>query len=142
MGVRTRVPVGLILSARLVGGMLLPPVPEAAGRARWELARILKELCSWYDPSDCVLMVSELVSNAVKHANFDGFWVIHVACWCDGGEFRVEVYNPGTGKPVVQRPGPDDTQGRGLLLVEAASHSWGTATTAEGTMVWFSVRLP
>lgn len=129
-------------TAELVGGMLLPPVPESAKRARSDIAALLKGLDSAYDPSDCMLMLSELVTNAVRHADVEGEWVIHVACWQDGGVLWVEVYDPGAGKPLVQSAGPDDTSGRGLQIVASASESWGSATTPEGgTMVWFCVHL-
>ncbi|WP_309235537.1 ATP-binding protein [Streptomyces sp. TRM64462] len=40
------------------------------------------------------------------------------------GLLRVEVSNAGTGQPKVRHPAWDETEGRGLWLVEALSYRW------------------
>lgn len=81
-----------------------------------------------------VLMVSELATNAVKHAGA-GFAV--EISWT-GHQVRVEVSDAGRGAPVLRSPTPADPYGRGLRIVELLAHSWGVATGGRSSKgVWF-----
>lgn len=43
-------------------------------------------------------------------------------------------------RPELRSPGPDDTTGRGLLIVDRLASEWGTFEVAPGhKAVWFSV---
>ncbi len=75
-------------------------------------------------------VVSELVTNAITHGRSAE---IDFTLVCEfGREVRIEVddHSPGTLQPRVA--GPDDENGRGLLLVEAFAQSWGRT----GTRTW------
>ena len=115
--------------------------PESAAIVRHELAR---ELCGVGVPTqivdDVVLVASELVGNAVRHARAlpagqlavgwerraDGITI----CVTDGG---------GRQHPSVRAAGPHDTRGRGLSIVAALTDSWGV-TRGPGTVtVWAHV---
>ena len=41
--------------------------------------------------------------------------------------------------PEVRHPGPEDTNGRGLLLVDQLSEVWGSDRCRRGKSVWFTL---
>jgi anti-sigma regulatory factor (Ser/Thr protein kinase) len=81
------------------------------------------------------LMVSELATNAVKHAHS----AFKISIDDSGGEIRVEVSDAGRGQPVLQSPGSLEPSGRGLRIVEALSVAWGTVESPRGKTVWFTL---
>jgi serine/threonine-protein kinase RsbW len=116
---------------------LLLATPEAVPEARHALAE-LQEV----DPTTrevVELLVSELVSNAVRHGANDRFESILVHAHCKTDKVRVEVCDEGPGF----EPGPDprgvmDPGGNGLLLVESLATRWGVRPGDGGpTCVWF-----
>ncbi|MGI5488238.1 ATP-binding protein [Microtetraspora malaysiensis] len=81
------------------------------------------------------LLVSELVTNAVRHGNGGPVLTLTSA----DGALRCEVEDESPA-PVRTRPAAgDDEGGRGLLLVDALSSSWGTGRTGRGKVVWFEL---
>jgi serine/threonine-protein kinase RsbW len=86
-----------------------------------------------------VLVVSELVTNAVVHSGSD---VIRCALRLGAGLLRIEVTDQGAGRaePAVRKPAPDDVSGRGLLLVSTVAEAWGVIPAAGGGWtVWATV---
>ncbi|WCN01771.1 ATP-binding protein [Streptomyces sp. M92] len=129
-----------------LGAMTLPPVAESVPRARhW-----FRKFITPYEPArpvdDCVLLLSELVTNAILHGRSDDEpWVVRVEWFREGSALRVEVHNPGLPDDVRLRcPDSDDAHGRGLLLVDAIADSWhcgrsrfgGTVVSFELAGVW------
>ena len=89
------------------------------------------------DADTVLLLVSELATNAVRHAATP--WELHIAC--TRRTVTVEVLDhDATHKPEVQHPGPDATSGRGLLIVERLATRWGCEPRGDGKAVWFSCR--
>ena len=84
-----------------------------------------------------LLLTSELVTNAVRHARSAFEVVVEVA----GPTVRVVVLDRDVDhRPELQSPGPNDTNGRGLLIVDRLASGWGTFEVAPGhKAVWFSV---
>ena len=85
-----------------------------------------------------VLLVSELVTNAVAHA--DPPVVLRVDV--DDERTRVEVTDGVREVPVVRDPPPTAIGGRGVMFVDRLSSSWGTCDV-EGEAakaVWFELR--
>jgi anti-sigma regulatory factor (Ser/Thr protein kinase) len=80
------------------------------------------------------LMVSELASNCIRHAD-SGFEVAVRA----GKEIRVEVTDAGDGVPRRLSPRPTDPSGRGLMIVEGLSRRWGVSRRRPGKTVWFTL---
>jgi len=111
------------------------PASESVGEAR----RFVKEaLGEDRDDRDLVaLLVSELSTNAVKHARTSFDVEISVQEQC----VRVEVSD---GSPFVALlPGTSlqsNQGGRGLLLVDRLAAQWGCRPSAAGKTVWFESR--
>jgi anti-sigma regulatory factor (Ser/Thr protein kinase) len=89
------------------------------------------------------IVVSELVSNAIRHARplADGNLRVH---WkVKAGVVEVEV-SDGGGES-TPRPAPRTVwaaSGRGLRIVRSLAHEWGVSEDRNGTTVWASVGGP
>ncbi|TQL21920.1 ATP-binding protein [Streptomyces sp. SLBN-134] len=124
-----------------LGSMLLEPTPESVSRAR----RWFRKLITPYQPAcsvdDCVLLISELVTNAILYGRSDEEWVVRVDRFREGASLRVEVHNPGFPTSVrLRRPDADDAHGRGLLLVDSIAASWHSGPSRfGGTVVSFEL---
>ncbi len=113
----------------------LPPASFSAGRAR-RLARA--RLIGWgLDGfTDMVgLLVSELVTNALRHAPGP----IRLTLWLTDGTLRCEVVDTSTELPRVRECGAYDEGGRGLLLLDMLTCCWGSARMPGGKAVWFEL---
>jgi anti-sigma regulatory factor (Ser/Thr protein kinase) len=92
---------------------------------------------------DVLLLVTELVANAVRHAGVgpDQYLRIELRRW--PRRIRVEVADPGGPFARVRpRPISDEAGGWGLVLVERIAARWGVGPGAPGTCVWFEVDVP
>jgi anti-sigma regulatory factor (Ser/Thr protein kinase) len=118
----------------------LPCVPDSVGRARDAVGQLEAEL-SDRRLGDVRLLVSEVVTNAVRHAGLTSDDVIRLRFLTGDGQLRVEVTDPGSGfeprkrDPDLNRPG-----GWGLYLVEQLAERWGVETSGR-TLVWFELPL-
>jgi anti-sigma regulatory factor (Ser/Thr protein kinase) len=111
-----------------------PCHPDSVARARRFVREIFaSEPQATLDAAE--LMVSELATNGVQHARTEFDVTVHRS----PGEIRVEVRDRGRGKPAVQFSGPTEPTGRGLLIVESLSDSWGVVPALSGKTVWFSL---
>lgn len=107
----------------------------SAGSARRFVERTVGE---WdpFLPLDVIkLLVSELVVNAVLHARSEA----EVSVVLRQDRVRVAVTDRSPTLPVVKDPGPYDTSGRGMALVQSLASAWGVERLAEGKRVWFEV---
>jgi anti-sigma regulatory factor (Ser/Thr protein kinase) len=87
-----------------------------------------------------VLLVSELVSNAVQHGGPHGpDSSVGLTVEERSGGVRVEVTDAGNGDPIPCDGPIDRPSGRGLLLVEALASRWGCKRMAVGKTVWFEL---
>jgi len=110
--------------------------PAEAFTARHVLDRVVGAL-----PADRLddarLIVSELVTNAIQHAEDDGS-VRLVARW-DGHALRMEVHSAGSfQKPALPPTGRFRIGGWGLRLVDALADRWDVEGGDE-TVVWAEV---
>lgn len=90
-----------------------------------------------------VLLVSELVSNAVQHGGpYGAGQTVDLEVDVGQNRVRVEVTDVGASDP---RPGNgevDHPSGRGLVLVEALASRWGYHRASVGKTVWFELLKP
>jgi anti-sigma regulatory factor (Ser/Thr protein kinase) len=82
-----------------------------------------------------VLLVSELVTNAVVHARGAICLTVHT----DAHWVRIEVEDPGHRRPVLRSATLDEVDGRGLLVVDKFATDWGTEQRATHKLVWFEI---
>ncbi|GAB3120492.1 hypothetical protein GCM10027160_36700 [Streptomyces calidiresistens] len=120
--------------------IVLPSHPRSAGAAR--RITLLQLRTRWMLPAelteDAVLLVSELVGNAVRHAGADGFGLRFRR---RRGWLRVEVRDPSRALPCLLPTHPLDPSGRGLTLVETLSDRWGVDLLPHGKCTWFEMRV-
>jgi anti-sigma regulatory factor (Ser/Thr protein kinase) len=114
----------------------LPSTTAAPARARGALEE-LAERISAERLRDVRLLVSELVTNAVRHA---GGEVVRLVVGVREGILRVEVHDPGDGFEVAApSEDPMRASGWGLVLVDELADRWGV-DRAPTTRVWFEMR--
>ena len=90
---------------------------------------------------DLMLLLTELVTNAVRHSGADDGMPIEIELTEQPDGVRVEVTDPGAGFDRPDRIVPDlsTTGGLGLVLVDRLSRAWGTRQTVDGSQVWFEL---
>jgi signal transduction histidine kinase len=111
--------------------LLLTPDPDAPAQAR----RALQALPLGPVRDDAILLCSELVTNAVRHAQLGEDELIEVdADRMPEGAWRIAVRDHGCGF----QPGPP-SDGFGLQVMAAATPDWGFDRVG-GTCVWFELR--
>ncbi|MCS0634135.1 ATP-binding protein [Streptomyces sp. LP05-1] len=118
----------------------LPSRPESARTARrltqcvvlrqWGLSPVIAE--------HAILLVSELVGNAVRHT---GARVFGLRMLRRRGWIRIEVRDPSRGLPCLMPVRELDTSGRGLFLVDKLSDRWGVDLLPRGKTTWFEMRV-
>lgn len=124
-----------------IGRMTLYPEPESVSRARRWFRKFLDPYGLTCSLDDCVLMVSELVTNAILYGEAEDAWRVRVEWWRVGEALRVDVHNPGFPAHVrMRQPAADEAHGRGLCLVDELSDSWSAGPSPlGGTVVSFVV---
>lgn len=153
------------VSANRVAVWELPWSPESAGWARALTAERLKAWGVAELVDAAILIVSELVGNAIRHAVALGAGVAgdgpdglpdEVAADRDSsgtGRIRLrllhldggivcEVYDGSEATPRVRHPGFEDEFGRGLQLVAMTADEWGARYTDEGKCIWAHLEAP
>ncbi|WP_017596006.1 ATP-binding protein [Nocardiopsis potens] len=93
--------------------------------------------------SDTLLVVSELVTNACRHAvpgaGALSDWSIQFGLVRHESRLACLVFDPSTEEPVRVDPDERAEGGRGLALIEAFSSDWGwRALRGQGKVVWAS----
>jgi anti-sigma regulatory factor (Ser/Thr protein kinase) len=114
----------------------LPPEPESVAEAREKLVEALGPRLDGDRLEILRLLVSELVTNAVRHGGrgapleVRASWDVHV---------RVEVVDYGDGfAPLPRLRDLDEPGGYGLYLVGSLAGSWGVESN-DHTTVWFEL---
>jgi anti-sigma regulatory factor (Ser/Thr protein kinase) len=112
---------------------ILPSSPVSSRLARAAAREVLQRP----ENPRVALVVTELVTNSVKHAGASPELTLD---W-DGAVLRIEVYDDGAGRPVKRRADATSSSGRGLALVEAVADRWGVIERQEGKVVWAELDL-
>jgi anti-sigma regulatory factor (Ser/Thr protein kinase) len=90
---------------------------------------------------DVRLLVSEIVTNSVRHGESSSERGIRLRVECGEGKVRVEVRNPGSSISFerMSRAGSASDSGWGLYLLENLADRWGVASEPDETLVWFEM---
>ncbi|GAA3857069.1 hypothetical protein GCM10022243_23030 [Saccharothrix violaceirubra] len=111
-------------------------LPATSGSSAQARRVVVQAIEAWDLPGDLAedaeLVVTELVSNGVDHAS--GPLELTVTRTRTG--IRVEVADGSSDLPVRRPVEVDSVRGRGLIIVESLSTSWGATPTARGKVVW------
>ncbi|XRQ09509.1 ATP-binding protein [Actinomadura welshii] len=124
--------------------VLLPHSPSSVAVAR---RRLSSELAGSgvYDSivDDATVIVSELISNALRHARPLPSGQVKV-CWIRRGDvLELEVSDGGAMTEPRRGPGTlSSLGGRGLGIVETLSDGWGVRHEEGATTVWAILRAP
>lgn len=118
--------------------LLLAHDGAAVSRARARVATFVRAALPAGDLADAVLLVSELVTNAILHADPGP---IAVQATLSVRSLRVEVWDPGPGLPADwRRRTRRESGGWGLEVVAELSERWGFVR-ATRSCVWFEIDL-
>jgi anti-sigma regulatory factor (Ser/Thr protein kinase) len=118
--------------------VLLPYTPSSVAVARRHLVADLVS-AGMYESvvGDAALVVSELLSNAIRHAAPLPGSTVRVAWTLHDDALRVAVSDAGGGPlPHVTQASPAAPGGRGLSIVETLSARWGVLRDESETTVW------
>ncbi|WP_405538923.1 SpoIIE family protein phosphatase [Streptomyces sp. NBC_00075] len=120
-----------LLGADQVADWDLPADPAVVADARKEATRQLTEWRLEELAFTTELVVSELVTNAIRHATLP----IRLRLIKDRS-LICEVFDGGATAPHLRHPRTTDEGGRGLLLVSQFTQRWGTRFVPEGKIIW------
>jgi serine/threonine-protein kinase RsbW len=113
----------------------LPGTPYSVQMARFYIRAAL----TYHDlgdyAEDAEAITSELVTNAIEHADAPRFG-LEVVRLAGPGAVAVIVTDPSPVPPVKRDPAADAEHGRGLAIVEALSASWGWRPEYPGKAVY------
>ena len=90
---------------------------------------------------DAMLLVSEIVSNSVRHASLDETDAIEVRVRGSRSKLRVDVMDPGPGFDPERIQPSEHEGGLGLRLLDRLATRWGVERN-DVTRVWFELTTP
>ncbi|MBD9702148.1 MULTISPECIES: ATP-binding protein [Streptomyces] len=133
--------IGVIDSGDDCAEWTFPAQPGAVRDARAVVRGQLREWGLEVLADITALLVSELVTNALRHATGPiGVRLVRPAD--PSGTLLVEVSDPLPDPPRERAADVDDESGRGLQLVACSSRAWGTRPGEAGKTVWFELAVP
>jgi len=116
----------------------LPIELDSAATARHAVDVLASELPE-DQLGDVRLLVSELVTNALRHGELSDADHINLTVVVANAHVRVEVTDPGRGfEPGPAPEDPNSAEGWGLYLVATLSDRWGVES-GDDTRVWFEL---
>jgi hypothetical protein len=126
------------------GGHGLPSITEdllpLSGAARHG-RNVATDACLRWDLPDLVapasLICSELISNAIDHAGT----MMQLKLSLGATYLFIAVRDGSPAEPVATTPAPTARRGRGLRIIAATAHSWGSVPAVDGKVVWASLQL-
>lgn len=111
--------------------------------ARMELRKALAGWGLSVLEESAVLVLSELLTNAVRHARVSPGREIETRFLVVSGGLRVEVHDASSDRPERRTLDPDAVDGRGLVLVAALADEWGVGERGGlGKLVWATLLVP
>jgi anti-sigma regulatory factor (Ser/Thr protein kinase) len=120
--------------------MELTAGPHASREAR-NAARVVLE--DWSVPTplldDAILVISELVTNAVRHAGSASTLELELGQTRE--RLRISLADESEATPRLRRVRNAAEDGRGLAILAALSDRWGVEPHGRGKRVWWEVDL-
>ncbi|GAB2967772.1 ATP-binding protein [Streptomyces pseudoechinosporeus] len=111
---------------------------ETAQQARRDIALALESWGLAHLVEAAEQIVTELVANAVEHTDAA---TVGTSVTRTGAEaVRIVVTDTSRTRPAPAAPSSDDENGRGLLIVDALAHDWGSELVHGGKRVWAELR--
>jgi anti-sigma regulatory factor (Ser/Thr protein kinase) len=121
--------------------LALAPTVTAPDRARAEVTAWLAR--AGHDGDlihDVRLLVSELVTNSVRHADLAADQPLKLTATLHAATLRLEVHDEGRRGTLARRPPrPLAENGFGLNLVAQLADDWGVERNSDGTTVWLEL---
>jgi anti-sigma regulatory factor (Ser/Thr protein kinase) len=118
------------------GPWTLPGLPASVGRARRLVRSALASAELDVDTDVALLLVSEVVTNAVLHARSDVLLELRPT----SGRLWVGVTDESAAKPRVNSYTVEAATGRGMRLLDTLARTWGVDQGVDGgKRVWFEV---
>jgi anti-sigma regulatory factor (Ser/Thr protein kinase) len=114
--------------------MTLPAVSHSVRLSRHATHAALTAWQLGHVDEAAALLVSELVTNAIRHAK--GIDVVTVNLHAGRTWLRIEVQDTDRHWPQPRIPGRHDDSGFGFILVNALASNWGVRETETGKAVW------
>lgn len=116
----------------------VPRAPESSARLR---SLLWTSFACWdvgdsTRLDDAALVLSELVGNAVRHAEGSS---LQVRLRRTGDVLRIAVHDRSATPPQPREASFEDESGRGMLIIEALSKDWGWEPRPTGKVVWADV---
>ncbi|WP_308211731.1 ATP-binding protein [Actinoallomurus soli] len=123
--------------------MFLPHAPSSVSEVRKRLCAELRASGVYEEiADDAAVIISELISNALRHARPLPSGDIRVSWTHEGELIQLAVSDGGSmTEPRRTRAALSSLGGRGLSIVEALSDKWGVSHEAETTTVWAKLRV-
>ena len=124
--------------------VLLPWAPSSVATARWKLSADLQEAgLVGTVIGDAALVLSELLSNAIRHARPLPGALVQASWGLGDGSLTVSVRDGGSHtRPHTRHPSPSALGGRGLAIVECLASTWGVQDSTGGVTVWAILPAP
>lgn len=113
--------------------IVIPAARQAPGLARRATGEVLTSWQIAHLAESAVLIVSELVTNSVKHSTGS---LLRLQMQITGTWLRIEVHDADPRWPQPSTPTGLDESGFGLVLVDALADRWGVCDNATGKAVW------
>lgn len=114
-----------------------PATVTAPAAARAWASTVLAPLGLTGSSGDIMLVLSELVTNAVLH----GAGPVEVSLDHNERDLTITVCDRGPGVPALRVVDGDRDGGRGLRIVNALSVAWGVDPGPDGKAVWSTIPL-
>ncbi|UYQ65914.1 SpoIIE family protein phosphatase [Streptomyces peucetius] len=115
--------------------------PEALRSARHMVRAAVGAWGARHRADDIELAADEMITNALMHTDGGAIITVRVPTGAER-RLRVEVEDRSSALPRRREAGVSGVSGRGLMLVDLLSDSWGVESRGSGKCVWCEFRMP